>query len=58
MRATSIIYRRELAGYLRSPITWVIAAVLLRDFSRGRDDATVVVARAAGRDAVRNKIGS
>jgi ABC-2 type transport system permease protein len=29
MRATSIIYRRELAGYLRSPITWVIAAVLL-----------------------------
>lgn len=29
MRATSIIYRRELAGYLRSPISWVIAAVLL-----------------------------
>jgi ABC-2 type transport system permease protein len=29
MRATSIIYRRELGGYLRSPLTWVIAAVLL-----------------------------
>jgi ABC-2 type transport system permease protein len=29
MRATSIIYRRELGGYLRSPISWVIAAVLL-----------------------------
>ena len=29
MRATSIIYRRELGGYLRSPIGWVIAAVLL-----------------------------
>lgn len=29
MRATSIIYRRELLGYLRSPISWVIAAVLL-----------------------------
>lgn len=29
MRATSIIYRRELGSYLRSPITWVIAAVLL-----------------------------
>ncbi|NVB80176.1 MAG: ABC transporter permease subunit [Kofleriaceae bacterium] len=29
MRATSIIYRRELLGYLRSPISWAIAAVLL-----------------------------
>jgi ABC-2 type transport system permease protein len=29
MRATNIIYRRELGGYLRSPLTWVIAAVLL-----------------------------
>jgi ABC-2 type transport system permease protein len=29
MRATSIIYRRELGGYLRSPLTWVIASVLL-----------------------------
>lgn len=29
MRATSIIFRRELGGYLRSPITWVIAALLL-----------------------------
>jgi len=29
MRATSIIYRRELGGYLRSPLSWVIAAVLL-----------------------------
>jgi ABC-2 type transport system permease protein len=29
MRATSIIYRRELGSYLRSPITWVIASVLL-----------------------------
>jgi ABC-2 type transport system permease protein len=29
MRATSIIYRRELGSYLRSPIMWVIAAVLL-----------------------------
>ena len=29
MRATSIIYRRELGGYLRSPLMWVIAAVLL-----------------------------
>lgn len=29
MRATSIIFRRELGGYLRSPLTWVIAAVLL-----------------------------
>jgi ABC-2 type transport system permease protein len=29
MRATSIIYRRELGSYIRSPIGWVIAAVLL-----------------------------
>ena len=29
MRATSIIYPRELGGYLRSPLSWVIAAVLL-----------------------------
>lgn len=29
MRATSIIYRRELGAYLRSPLSWVIAAVLL-----------------------------
>ena len=29
MRATSIIYRRELGGYLRSPLSWVIASVLL-----------------------------
>ena len=29
MRATSIIYRRELGSYLRSPITWIIAAFLL-----------------------------
>ncbi|MBX3160074.1 MAG: ABC-2 transporter permease [Deltaproteobacteria bacterium] len=29
MRATSIIYKRELFAYLRSPFTWVIAAVLL-----------------------------
>src|SRR4026207_2303871 len=29
MRATSIIYRRELASYLRSPLSWVIACVLL-----------------------------
>ena len=29
MRATSIIYRRELGSYMRSPLYWVIAAVLL-----------------------------
>src|SRR5450432_1873064 len=29
MRATSIIYRRELGRYLRSPIGWVIAFVAL-----------------------------
>jgi ABC-2 type transport system permease protein len=29
MRATSIIYRRELGAYMRSPLSWVIAAVLL-----------------------------
>ncbi|HWU90581.1 MAG TPA: ABC transporter permease subunit [Kofleriaceae bacterium] len=29
MAATSIIYRRELGAYLRSPFAWVIAAVLL-----------------------------
>lgn len=29
MRATSIIYRRELGSYLRSPIMWGIAAALL-----------------------------
>ncbi len=29
MRAISIIYRRELGAYLRSPFSWVIAAVLL-----------------------------
>src|SRR5262245_56225926 len=29
MRATSIIYRRELASYVRSPLAWIIAAVLL-----------------------------
>src|SRR5262245_50268383 len=29
MAATSIIYRRELGGYLRSPFAWVIAALVL-----------------------------
>ena len=29
MRAISIIYRRELSAYLRSPIGWITAAVLL-----------------------------
>jgi ABC-2 type transport system permease protein len=29
MRATSIIYRRELGRYLRSPIGWIIAALML-----------------------------
>jgi ABC-2 type transport system permease protein len=29
MRATSIIYRRELGTYLRSPYGWVIAAIVL-----------------------------
>lgn len=29
MRATRIIFRRELGAYLRSPFAWVIAAVLL-----------------------------
>jgi ABC-2 type transport system permease protein len=29
MRATSVIYRRELGAYLRSPFTWVIAALVL-----------------------------
>jgi ABC-2 type transport system permease protein len=29
MRATSIIYKRELGRYLRSPIGWIIAAALL-----------------------------
>lgn len=29
MPATSIIYRRELGSYLRSPLSWVIAAVVL-----------------------------
>ncbi len=29
MRATSIIFRRELSAYLRSPVGWVIAALLL-----------------------------
>jgi ABC-2 type transport system permease protein len=29
MRATKIIYRREVVAYLRSPISWVIAAGLL-----------------------------
>jgi ABC-2 type transport system permease protein len=29
MRATSIIYRRELGSYLRSPLSWVVAAVIL-----------------------------
>lgn len=29
MRATSIIYRRELGRYLRSPIGWIIAALAL-----------------------------
>jgi len=29
MRAISIIYRREIAAYIRSPFAWVIAAVLL-----------------------------
>jgi ABC-2 type transport system permease protein len=29
MRATSIIFRRELGAYLRSPLGWVIASVLL-----------------------------
>ncbi|HEX8112044.1 MAG TPA: ABC transporter permease subunit, partial [Kofleriaceae bacterium] len=32
MRATSIIYRRELGTYLRSPYGWVIAALLLLIF--------------------------
>src|SRR5882672_5945833 len=29
MRATSIIYKRELGAYLRSPFAWVIAALCL-----------------------------
>ena len=29
MRATRIIYKRELAAYLRSPFSWVLAALLL-----------------------------
>ena len=29
MRATSIIYRRELGAYVRSPFSWVLAAVIL-----------------------------
>ena len=29
MRATSIIYRRELGRYLRSPVGWIIAAAAL-----------------------------
>jgi ABC-2 type transport system permease protein len=29
MRATRIIFKRELTAYLRSPISWVIAAVIL-----------------------------
>jgi hypothetical protein len=29
MRAISIIYRRELGAYLRSPFGWIVAAVLL-----------------------------
>ena len=29
MRATSIIYRRELSTYLRSPIGWIVAALAL-----------------------------
>src|SRR5262245_12661763 len=29
MAATSIIYRRELGGYLRSPFAWVIASLFL-----------------------------
>jgi gliding motility-associated transport system permease protein len=29
MRATSIIFRRELGRYLRSPIGWIIAAAAL-----------------------------
>ncbi|HRC57888.1 MAG TPA: ABC-2 transporter permease, partial [Kofleriaceae bacterium] len=29
MRAISIIYRRELGAYLRSPLGWVVAAALL-----------------------------
>ena len=29
MAATSIIYRRELGGYLRSPFPWVVAALFL-----------------------------
>jgi ABC-2 type transport system permease protein len=32
MRATSIIYRRELGTYLRSPYGWVIASILLLIF--------------------------
>ncbi len=29
MRATSIIFRREMATYLRSPIGYVVAAIVL-----------------------------
>src|SRR5690349_1798968 len=29
MRATSIIFKRELLAYLRSPFSWVLAALLL-----------------------------
>ena len=29
MRATSVIYRRELGAYLRSPFSWVIGALVL-----------------------------
>src|SRR2546428_130660 len=29
MRATSIIYKRELGAYLRSPFSWILAALVL-----------------------------
>ena len=29
MRAISIIFKRELGSYLRSPVGWIVAAVLL-----------------------------
>jgi gliding motility-associated transport system permease protein len=51
MRATSIIYKRELGAYLRSPLSWVIAAlcllvagILFQGFAmRGEDFSAVVL---------------
>ena len=52
MRATSIIYKRELGRYLRSPIGWIIAAAA----EAALDELYATIETAPLRAAVRSSV--